>query len=123
MKEVTFLAYFHREDDAQSAANELKLRKFDAVQVSDLSPMPGENASDLDNPISEPFSSLASEVLEARISGKDAGILAASRTDASGMADGSGQDQMENWLVTVVAPHSRHEEAKRLLKAHGARIG
>lgn len=122
MGEVTILAYFHLEEDAKKAAQELKKRRFETVQLADFSPMPGENASDLDNPISEPMSALATEVLEAKISGRDAGILAASRTDASGMADGAHRDKMENWLVTVVAPAERHQEAKQVLKQHGARV-
>lgn len=122
MGEVTVLAYFHREEDAKKAAHELKRRQFETVKKADFSPMPGENASDLDNPINEPMSALATEVIEAKISGRDAGILAASRTDASGMADGTPWDKMENWLVTVVAPAARHQEVKQVLKRHGARV-
>lgn len=122
MKDVSLLGFFHREDVARLAARELKNRGFDVVQVQDFSPVPGENGSDLDNPISEPISSLASEVLEADVSGKDAGILLTARADASGMADGEAADKMENWLVTVVSPRERHDEAKQLLKQHGARL-
>lgn len=122
MTEVNLIGFFHREDVARCAAKELKERGFHTVQVSNFSPMPGDNGSDLDNPISEPISSLASEVLEADISGRDASILAAARPDASGMADGEPHDKMENWVVTVVLPHNRHEEAKQLFTQYGARL-
>lgn len=122
MDEVTFMGYFHREDKARSAAEELKEQGFEHVQVQDFSPVPGENGSDLDNPISEPMSSLASEVLEAEVTGRDASILLGARTDSSGMSDGAAHDKMENWLVTVVSPKKRHTEAKQLLTKHGARL-
>lgn len=122
MSEVNFLAFFEQEAAARRAVRELKQRKFDVVQLDRISPFPGRNASDLDNPISEPIGSLATEVLEANVEGPDAEVLAAAHPDASGMADGEGHQSMENWLVTVIAPHERHEEAKQVLKRYGARL-
>lgn len=116
------MGFFHEEDAARAAVDVLKANQFEEVQLEDFSPYPGQNASDLDNPISEPIGSLASEVLEADTEGPDEQRLLATMPDASGMADGERHHSAENWLVTVVAPYERHEQAKQLLQKQGARF-
>jgi hypothetical protein len=61
-------------------------------------------------------------VLDARISGPDAGVLAAAHPSASGMADGSGWQRDEDVLVTAVVDESRLEEMRALLESMGARV-
>ena len=122
MKEVTLMGFFHEEDAARGGVDVLKANRFEDVQLEDFSPYPGQNASDLDNPISEPIDSLATEVLEAHTGGPDEQRLLATMPDASGMADGERHHSAENWLVTVVAPYERHELAKQILKEQGARL-
>lgn len=120
--DVTLMGFFDRESAAKAAEKNLREQQFEVVQLSEVSPYPGDNASDLDNPISELMESLATEVLEAETGGPDEQVLLASSPDASGMEDGEHHHSAENWLVTVVSPRERHEEAKRILEQHGARL-
>ncbi|WP_054950226.1 hypothetical protein [Numidum massiliense] len=120
MDESALLRYFQTEAAARAAAKELKQNNFTEVQVSVVSPYPGANASDLDNPISEPIASLGTEILETDVAGPDEGVLLAASPDASGMAGGEPHHSMENWLVTVVTETKRREEADHVLKKHGA---
>ncbi|MFS8513215.1 MAG: hypothetical protein LOD87_05790, partial [Planifilum fulgidum] len=77
---------------------------------------------DLDNPISESPSSLASITMGAAISSRDAGVLAAAHPDASGMAGADGMESPENVIVTVVTEEDREEEARSLLEWAGGRL-
>lgn len=122
MKERGILAYFRTEEQAKEAAEELKRRGVEMVQVDRFSVVPPTQERDLDNPISEPISSLAQSVMSANISSPDAGVLAAAHPSASGMADGSGWETDEDVLVTAVVDESRLEEMRALLESMGARV-
>jgi hypothetical protein len=122
MKERGILAYFHTEEQAKQAAEELKRHGVEIVQVDRFSVIPSTEERDLDNPIAEPISSLAQNVMDADISSPDAGVLAAAHPSASGMADGSGWQSDEDVLVTAVVDESRLEEMRALLESMGARL-
>ncbi|MBN2908703.1 hypothetical protein JQC72_04105 [Polycladomyces sp. WAk] len=121
MKEQGILAYFRTEEQANKAAEELKRRGVENVQVDRFSVFPSTEERDLDNPIAEPISSLAQNVMDAYISSPDAGVLAAAHPSASGMADGS-RITDEDVLVTAVVDESRLEEMRALLASMGARL-
>src|SRR5690606_1995742 len=122
MGEKSIIAYFRTEKNAQKAVRELKERGFDTVWMDHFSQFPGENVVDLDNPISESPSSLASITMGAAISSRDAGVLAAAHPDASGMAGADGMESPENVIVTVVTEEDREEEARSLLEWAGGRL-
>ncbi|MBO2532045.1 MAG: hypothetical protein CW342_04025 [Thermoactinomycetaceae bacterium] len=122
MGEKSIIAYFRTEKNAQKAVRELKERGFDTVRMDHFSQFPGENVVDLDNPISESPSSLASITMGAAISSRDAGVLAAAHPDASGMAGADGMESPENVIVTVVTEEDREEEARSLLEWAGGRL-
>jgi len=122
LKEQGILAYFRTEEQANKAAEELKRRGVEVVQVDRFSVFPSTEERDLDNPIAEPISSLAQNVMDAYISSPDAGVLAAAQPSASGMADGSGWKTDEDVLVTAVVDESRLEEMRALLASMGARL-
>ncbi len=120
MTERSILAYFHSEEQAKGAANKLKGLGVVDLQIDFVSPYPGGDLSDLDNPIAEPISSLSSVVLDSSVSGRDAGILIAANPDASGMADGSGLERDRNVLLTVVLQEKDLEKARTILEQEGA---
>jgi hypothetical protein len=122
MKEKSIIAYFRTEKNAQKAVQELKERGFETVQMDRFSQFPGENVVDLDNPISESPSSLASITMGAAISSRDAGVLAAAHPDASGLSGADGLDAPEDVIVTVVTDEAREEEARSLLERAGGRL-
>ncbi len=122
MEEKGIIAYFQTEERAQRAVDELKKRGFATVQIDHFSQFPGENVVDLDNPISEPPSSLASVAMGAAISSRDAGVLAASHPDASGLSGADGLEAPEDVVVTVVTDKAREEEARTLLERAGGRL-
>lgn len=120
MKEKNILAYFHSEEEAKRAEEKLKTLDVIALQIDRISPYPGRDVSDLDNPLSEPIASLSSTVLGSSVSSRDAGILLAANPDASGMADGSGLERDRNILLTVIVNEDQLEEAISFLKQEGA---
>ncbi|PTM59858.1 hypothetical protein [Desmospora activa] len=120
MGERNILAYFRTESRAKEAVQRLKEAGFNTVDLSRFSLAP-EDHSDLDNPIAEPFSSLASAT-GADVSSRDAGILVGAHTESSGMADGMHQFGAEDLCVTVVTTADRYEQAESILKELGANI-
>ncbi|QKG84053.1 hypothetical protein GXN76_05905 [Kroppenstedtia pulmonis] len=115
------LSYFSTEKQAKEAVKNLKANGFETVDLSRFSLTPGGDASDLDNPISEPLSSLVSGT-GGNVSGRDAGILQAVSVESSGMADGSHQWGAEDLCVTVVTDDEHYDKAITLLEQAGARI-
>jgi hypothetical protein len=126
MGEKSILAYFRTEERANEAVRELRRRGFETVQMDHFSELPGENVVDLDNPIAEPPSSLASLTTGTAINSRDAGVLAAAHPDASGMAaadtGADAFDSVEDVIVTVVTDEEREEEARSVLERAGARL-
>jgi hypothetical protein len=122
MEEKGIIAYFRTEERAEQAVQELKKRGFETVQMDHFSQFPGENVVDLDNPLSEPPSSLASLTMGTAINSRDAGVLAAAHPDASGLSGADGLDAPEDVIVTVVTDEAREEEARSILEKAGGRL-
>jgi len=121
MGQRNVIAFFRTERQAQQAVQQLKARGFDTVDLSRFSLSPKEDASDLDNPIAEPPSSL-STLTGAPVTGRDPGILKAADIHSSGIADGSDEVGAEDLSVTVITDDSRFDEAEQLLEQMGGRL-
>ncbi|OYD08309.1 hypothetical protein [Paludifilum halophilum] len=121
MSQKNIIAYFRSEQRAKEAVQQLKRGGFESVDLSRFSLTPGEDVSDLDNPIAEPISSLAT-ITGAHVSSRDAGILVSADVHSSGMADGSEEWGAEDLSVTVITDEERWEEAESILKQAGGRL-
>jgi hypothetical protein len=121
MGERSVIAFFQTEGQAREAVQQLKAEGFETVDLSRFSLSPKEDGSDLDNPIAEPISSLAT-ITGAPVTGRDAGILKAADIHSSGMADGSDEFGAEDLSVTVVTDEEHFEEAEKILEQMGGRL-
>jgi hypothetical protein len=121
MGERNILAYFNTESRAKEAVRRLKEAGYETVDLSRFSLAPGEDRSDLDNPIAEPFSSIASAT-GTSVSSRNAGILMGADVGSSGMADGMHEFGAEDLCVTVVTTADRYDRAEAILKELGANI-
>ncbi len=127
MGERNIFAYFQTMDRAKEAAQMLKQRGFETVQVDRFSPIPGggkdlDQDEELNSILRQQDNSLTTTTMGLPSVSKDKQILAAVNPDASGMSDGSPFDHAEDVCLTVITDESRFEEAIDLLEKLGAYI-
>jgi hypothetical protein len=127
MGERSIFAYFQTMERAQEAAQKLKQRGFETVQVDRFSPIPGggkepDQDHGLNSILRQQDSSLTTTTMGLPPISRDRRILAAANPDASGLSDGSPFDHAEDVCLTVITDNSRFEEAIDLLEQLGAYI-
>ncbi|MBP1932311.1 hypothetical protein [Ammoniphilus resinae] len=124
MKERNFFAGFASIDDAQAAEKALRQAGFEAIQVDQISPYPGEGIQEVMNPLTSNFSGLSHMTLDGEFSSKSASILAATDVSASGMSDGDGMmPEVHNGvLLTAVVPEDQAEQAEQIIQQYGGNM-
>ncbi|MBL0385092.1 hypothetical protein JJB07_00410 [Tumebacillus sp. ITR2] len=124
-QEQAILAYFSSPDEAQIAAERVQHElDIDDVQVDRFSMVPGEGMSGLENPIQADFGSHGELVEGGDGIDRNTGVALGADPAVSGMSDG--YDDREglrtsgrNYLVTVVAPIAKLDEALNIINECG----
>ncbi|MFC6332047.1 hypothetical protein ACFP56_05385 [Paenibacillus septentrionalis] len=121
--EKNILAYFKSPEEAEQAAKQLEAIGTIDMSIDRFSKNPGGDLNSIMNPITGEFSSLASLSLNADITERDAGILLASGTDASGLSDGGqGGPTGRDILLTVVVDEAVHQQALQICEQAGGLV-
>lgn len=121
MKDRSILAYFGSEGEASAAVSELTNHGYGTVQLDRISLLPGETSDDAASPLTGDFNSLANLTLGTEDLTDSEGVLLAAHPAASGLAEAE-MPRSTPFLVTVVCPEQRVDEAVKILKRHGARV-
>jgi hypothetical protein len=121
MPEKSIIVYFNSPEQASKALEKMK-SEFEVIEsaIDRFDGYPGDGADPL-NPITGDIPSLSSLTLGGDF-GRDAGILAAANTSASGMSSGGAGNRVSgvDIILTAIVQEENGEKAMKIAKDCGA---
>ena len=92
------------------------------MQIDRVDPFPGDGIDRITNPITGDVPCLASLTLDADPGSRDASILMAADSSASGMSGGIDESAGRDVLLTVVIDDEKHHQALDIVRQNGGLV-
>lgn len=121
MAESSILAYFKSPEQAEEALRQLQSLRIVDSSIDRFDGYPGEGVDPI-SPLSGDIPGLGAITLGGDFTDRNAAILAAASTSASGMSAGGPDNMVTGYdiLLTVVLDKEDHEQAMRIVRENGA---